>query len=100
MTGFTRPRGGGVCQNRADIDVWGGSVSVSLDGRRHRSARNEDIDGPFKEHGALGIALSGTITALTPTTGGTTTMPITARSVLNESPVSYSMIVGAVAFSE
>ena len=78
VTGFTGPRGGGVCQNPADIDVCG-SVSVSWTGGDIAATQWQDITVRFNT--AWGDSVSGTFTVNSNATGGTTTMPITARSV-------------------
>jgi hypothetical protein len=78
VTGFTGPRGGGVCENPADIDVCG-SVSVSWAGGEIAVSQWRDITVRFNT--AWGDSVSGTITVNGNATSGTNSMPIMARSV-------------------
>jgi hypothetical protein len=78
VTGFTGPRGGGVCENPADIDVCG-SVSASWTGGDIAASQWQDITVRFNT--AWGDSVSGTFTVNANATSGTNTMPITARSV-------------------
>ena len=78
VTGFTGPRGGGVCENPADIDVCG-SVSVSWTGGAIAVSQWRDVTVRFNS--AWGDSVSGTITVNGNATSGANTMLITARSV-------------------
>lgn len=78
VTGFTGPRGGGVCENPADIDVCG-SVSVSWTGGDIAVSHWQDITVRFNT--AWGDSVSGTIVVNANATSRTNTLPITARSV-------------------
>jgi hypothetical protein len=78
VQGFTGPRGGGVCENPAHIDICG-SVSVSWPGGDIAVSQWQDVTVRFNT--AWGDSVSGTLTVNANATGGTNTLPITARSV-------------------
>jgi hypothetical protein len=78
VTGFTDPHGGGLCQNPDDIEVCG-SVSVSWTGGDIAPSQWQDVIVRFNT--AHGDSVNGMVTVNANATSGTTTIPISARSV-------------------
>ena len=77
VTGFTGPRGGGVCQYPSDMDVCG-AVSVGWAGGDIAPSQWHDVTVRFDT--AWGDSVSGTLTVNANATGANA-VPITARSV-------------------
>jgi hypothetical protein len=78
VAGFTGPRGGGLCQNPADIEVCG-AISVSWTGGDITPSQWQDVTVRFNS--AHGDSVNGLVTVNANATSGTTAIPISARSV-------------------
>jgi hypothetical protein len=78
VTGFTGPRGGGVCENPDYIDVCG-AVSVSWTGGPIAPSQWQDVIVRFNT--THGDSVNGMFTVNANATSGTNAMPMSARSV-------------------